>query len=129
MCKIHDKTDLTEYTGYKAVLKIGNKFYSPCTGLEYKVGMKLPNMRKRRPIPVDSDIKWCNVLDKKSVYYNKLMQGKTGVFQTLRGCKLGVVQLGGYIAIKMTIGGEIYKGKYCGFGTRIGSEIINMEEI
>ena len=44
MCKLTKKSKRKSFTGYKSVVKVGKKFYSPVTGMEYKVG-PVPKIR------------------------------------------------------------------------------------
>ena len=38
MCRLIEKLDQRQFTGYKVAVKKGNKYYSPAMGCEYKVG-------------------------------------------------------------------------------------------
>ncbi len=129
MCEINKKTRKKTAIGYKAVLKIKGRYYSPSTGLEYKIGMKLPNMKVRKR-KFDDD--WANPLDVDDWFYNELMQGKTGVFETIEGCKHSVRNNQPYHILKMTLGGVIYNGVFGMFNKTplyIGSEIIDIEDL
>jgi len=125
MCDIDNKTSKKTAVGYKAVIKIKGKYFSPSTGLEYKIGMKLPNMKVRKR---NFDGDWANPLDD-WYFYKPLMQGKTGVFRTITDCKNSFTHNQPYHILKMTLGGEIYNGSYSRKPIYIGSEIIDIIDI
>lgn len=124
MCTILRKTDKTEVTGYKAVIKIDGKFYSPFTGMEYTVGMTIPKMIKRGEIRYSE---YENVLDEYSNHYNKEMQGKTGVFKSIRQCR-EYADSSGFTMLEMKLGGVIYDGRFDEDHTYIGTEILEIKE-
>lgn len=80
MCQIVcEYNENKSYRGYKYALKDKDgKYYSPVTGIEYKVG-KVPELQyDDRDIVIDSS--WVNVNSKGSSFYNPSYIGYTGVF-------------------------------------------------
>ena len=77
MCKLAEnfkELDISEYVGYKVAIKIDNKYYSPVTGIEYKVGpVEIPETSK----PLCSG--FVDVLNKNSIAYEESMIGRTCV--------------------------------------------------
>jgi hypothetical protein len=128
MCEIKEKTRLKTFTGYKVVIKKDGKYYSPSTGLEYKVGMKLPHLQERNEI--FDTWAWGNPLSKDGVWYKPEMQGKTAVFKNLRPCVTSIAcnRAFNHVILKMTIGGEIYNGSFSYNELRIGTEIVDIKE-
>ena len=76
MCKITKKSRKKSFTGYKSVLVINDKYYSPVTGMEIKIG----------PIPIithrqnHANRDYVNVFDESIGAHEPKMKGMTGVF-------------------------------------------------
>ena len=105
MCKITGKYNRKTYTGYKSVVKIGKKLYSPVTGMEYKVGP----VPKIRTIGQYARPQYINVLDKNMLAYDSRMVGKTGVFKERARAEYHYGISGG-ATIEMTISGDLHQG-------------------
>src|SRR3972149_860800 len=74
-------TKKKSYTGYKFVLKLNNKYYSPATGIEYKVGpVKRPNALSVYRIKKYKLFSTNRIIKKGALFYNKDMVGRTGVY-------------------------------------------------
>ncbi len=103
MCKLTKKSKRKSFTGYKSVVKVGKKFYSPVTGMEYKVG-PVPKIRRigKHVLP-----DYVNVLDPGAAAYNPKMVGKTGVFENPA---LPRELFRTNTLVKMTITGDLYEG-------------------
>ena len=141
--------------GYKIAIKSEDgKYYSPYTGYEYNVGKIDPP----KDFYLLSDItdSRCEVLNNKTVEifktkfkyaalshgikYNIAMHGKTGVI-TSRSCASGILQCFikemkketeneiNFVALKMSITGDLFNAKYNGTDIVIGNEIVSFEEI
>jgi hypothetical protein len=128
MCKItkHLKFPI-EADGYKLVVVGENGFYSPCTGLEYKVGMKLPNMTKPHDMV---DGMWVNPLNKEHSAYEPIMKGKTGVFiemDSIFKLRFALNRYLQYGILKMKLGNITHMGVLDMYETYIGSEILKIE--
>jgi hypothetical protein len=126
MCRIQSKSRAKQFSGYKVVVKKNGKYYSPSTGLKYEVGMKLPSMTKRH---TNAHTKWKDPLAKDGRWYNELMQGKTGVFRTIASARWVTKHYPELTIIKMTVGGEMYKGSLGSHLLSVGTEILEMNEI
>jgi len=123
MCKIGKKINISKAVGYKAVIKMDGKYYSPSTGLEYVIGMTLPSLKRRLPT---ADKEWSNPLDEDYCFYEPLMQGKTGIFKTLEDCIQTFRDNKPYHILQMTLGGDMYEGRFNGCDIFIGSVIIDI---
>ena len=77
MCQLLEKVDKKSIIAYKVVVKIGNKYYSPATGIRYKRDNKhIPIVTKMNPL-VDAYI---DFLDKDSDAYEPEMLSRTAAF-------------------------------------------------
>ena len=132
MCTITKELETPiKASGYKFVIKKDNRYFSPCTGLEYTVGMTLPKMTEF--IKENADNGWdSDILRKGSAFYEERMQGNTGIIRTLDGLLSANFYLDStflYAVIKITLDNTLYKGEFLGVKTLIGNGISNIEEI
>ena len=103
MCKITKKSRKKTFTGYKSVVVVRGKYYSPATGVLYKVG-PVPVVKNKR---VNAEGGYVDMLNPKNKFYNPRMMGKTGVFYT----QTQAMQLYPSDAmLKMTISGDLHEG-------------------
>jgi|WetSurMetagenome_2_1015567.scaffolds.fasta_scaffold154645_5 hypothetical protein len=138
MCKLttpYTKSDT--FTGYKLVLKINNKLYSPATGIEYKIG-KVPKPRKA--IEETKDPYFADVLDKNDCCYIAKYKGFTSLFCNEMDCHTFTNAMKGrnkaseyFTIVKMTITNTLFNGNYDNTinNTQIiaGKEILAIEEL
>lgn len=137
------KISLNVYTGYKRILKIDGKYYSPYTGMEYKIGLvkgrKIVNSLK---LPLNEWYKHslcpCSFLE-----YEKEMRKRTSVFMHASGLNTVNFQGGTFsgweglkrdyseflINVRMTIGKDLMVGESSTYGIIAGKEILHIEEI
>jgi len=111
MCKILNRTRKKVFTGLKVAHKIGNRYYSPATGVEYKVGPVTPTTKIIRS--KTSGHWWSSqILDKDGSFFCKEMYGKTSVFKSLEDLTSIIhVLLQSEVILKMTISGGIWKAE------------------
>ena len=141
MCKIDidSKVEEVEFTGYKVVIKKGNHYYSPATGIEYTLGsVKVPKKKGKNITSY-----FINVLDRKMSCYNPLMTGRTAVFknynaayfllQQIPNLQDAVTKYNFYDKkkleiVKMTIRGNLKKGSYLESSVVVGTEIRSIKK-
>ena len=135
MCIVLSKSERKEVTGYKVVIKKGNHFYSPFTGIRYSLG--------KLPIPKDS-WDWAHKSRKyrlKEIDYTEDMVGKTGVILNYQEAKnkkyywscdmpyrLGM-EGGKYVILEMTITGDLCNAEFDSISTIVGRKIKSMKII
>lgn len=115
-------------SGYKLVIKHKGDFYSPSTGLKYKVGMTIPNMKKNGAM---TDGEWKSPFEVE-YFYEPRMQGNTGVIRKvsdLFGSYFGISDNFDYSIVKMTLGRVKYIGHLSGYDTMIGDDILEIKEM
>jgi len=131
MCDIKEEIEETTATGYKFVIKKRGRFYSPSTGIEYKLG-KMPNIRKSRPM---ADGCWVDPFDKIAAIgvFEPRMKGNTAIFEEEYLCRDIGFRCGNsrypYVIIKITLSKVKYIGSFAGGKTFIGSVIESIEEV
>jgi hypothetical protein len=114
MCDLIDKRIHSKsFTGYKRVLKIRGRYFSPAMGIEYKEGMNLPELSPG-DVPQKSIYKGSAFTEPdlilRSICYSELMQGRTAVYRHLEGA--WDRSCTGETIIRMTISGCLLKGDY-----------------
>lgn len=127
MCDLIYKCDEEEVTGYKVAVKIDDKYFSPATGLEYKVG-PIPLQFKYQKHVAD----FVNVLDENNECYNTNMTGRTCVFRDLESAKHKQNKWYSFyelIILKMTISNDLLSGYYSTSEVYGGKNIVSMEEL
>ena len=102
------KIKLTSYTGYKYVIVINGKYYSPTTGIKYKVG-KVPVLTSNMKLEIHGGNSINQYLSPTSKYNSKNYNGNTSVFKSLKKCE---DECKGKDIIKMTISGNLKKAKH-----------------
>mgnify|MGYP000906021369 CR=1 FL=1 len=150
MCTYTRKFDQPTFTGCKSVIKIKDRFYSPCTLIEYKPGPVL------KEDVIENEILYTNVINKGCKWHNPEHTGRTSVFRYLLHAQdeleknttnLGEVETADiaeklkceptdieFCIIRMTIGStpelpEMYYGLSSDKSTISGSNIISIEEL
>ena len=125
MCKILNRTRKKVFTGLKVAHKIGNRYYSPATGVEYKVGPVTPATKIIRS---KTSSHWSSqILNKDGNFFCKEMYGKTSVFKSLEDLTSIIhVLLQTEVILKMTISGGIWKaematGRYSSIPLRVNT--------
>lgn len=101
--------------GYKIVLELNGKFFSPTTGIEYKVGpVEIPEKQTNH-------LKGCivsNLLDERSFGYSSTMIGRTCVFLNIDDAKSNLEYWQKYcknlVILNMTISQDLLIGNYGG---------------
>ena len=127
MCKLIRKTKRQSFTGYKVVLKIGGKYYSRWTGIEYLCGPvmgvteQLPNANRRSSF----------IFDPEDQHNNPDYFGKTGAFKNITGARKSFPFYGNTACIlKMVLSGEIWETEFDPLHkTFAGTHIDSIEEI
>jgi hypothetical protein len=139
MCTFKEEvTDKTQFTGYKIVAKNikAGKFYSPCTGIEYKPGLIIvPEVQKK------ITNFWQSVLDPENMSHIPEYKGMTAIFEKFEDAKSEfrcweneAIECGfELIIIKMTIQKTnkrtCWIGSYGNHTTFIGPKIRSMKEL
>jgi hypothetical protein len=135
MCTLTDNiNNIYTVRGYKIVLKIEDKYFSPTTGIEYKVGqVTIPTYQNNIIGDISSEI-----LDKRSIAYNEHMVGRTcvlldhedakNILEYWKGsCK--IEYLDNLIIVSMAIGDELMFGGYGVKNVVGGKYIYGIDEI
>lgn len=129
MCDItKELTKPITRTGYKIVINIKGKFYSPSTGLKYEVGMKIPKMKTVRDKYIDN--RWGNPLNVSN--YENRMQGNTGIFANLKdllNTRIVTHITTKYSIIKVKLGDIKYEAEYSNNKVFVGSDIQEITEV
>ena len=147
MCKVLLSCKYKQATGYKVAIKIGNQYFSPATGVEYKVGkVPIPDYCVRLSSHFTYDFEGLNLSDEKLIYnrpsfYSRRMVGKTAVFHKLtdtlksqilylanavhRGAKTTRCNV---VILKMTITEELTHGLYDSRPVILGKKIKAIKE-
>ena len=118
MCKLTKKLTSESYKGYKIAIKKGDKYFSPATGVEYRVG-RVRKATTSLAIALFSFL--CQereILRKSGRFYDKNMIGRTGVFrkktdaeELIRNWRLGS-PCSVLVILRMKVGGELYGGSF-----------------
>lgn len=110
MCKILNKTRRKSFTGFKVAHKIGNRYYSPATGVEYKVGPVTPATGIIQSRTSGGGNWSSHILNEDSSFFCKEMYGKTSVFKSLEDLANTIYELfKNEVVLKMTISGGIWE--------------------
>jgi len=141
MCvTLKDKTK--KKTAYKVVVKLNNKYYSPNTGVEIKVGKVIADEQILQKISDKFRLKdklkisWAEVFRRKdgchSWLYNPEYLGYTSGFLSVKDAKKHLSN-NQFAIVKITFKGETLKGRYqssCGaFDVLAGKELVKVEEV
>lgn len=123
MCQLDTFFDGKTYTGYKLAAKVGRKYYSIATGIQYKRRKPVTIPDKQYPLLscVDDEL-----LNPTYSLYQRKMIGRTTVFmsikdaikyfeelqnQIIRNTDIGIMK-GKFVLLKMQISGELMTGLY-----------------
>jgi hypothetical protein len=146
MCEFKDQiTDKKVVVGYKLAVKDKyNHYYSPITGVRYKVG-KVPAATKYGTHNLRRELKFNDILDKTDPSNKSEYKGMTAVFKYRHAvdsfkwhCLDGVnqhdvIELSKkLVVLEMELSGEIYDGNYYMLFNRpvyIGSEIKSIKKV
>jgi len=136
MCIITKKSRRKSFTGYKYCVKIGNRYFSFWTGVEYKIG-PVEGISPMDPSDKHHSHRKVGVGFAGYVQYNKNMFGKTGVYIRLKDCWKSFYwsdskaqrQSGKIIYIRMTISGDLYNGIFGANPLVIGNHIDKITEV
>lgn len=84
MCNIirEYSKDVEVVTGYKVAIRYKNKYLSPSTGIEYKVG-EVPKLNRSDNDKRFIHTHWKNPLEKYSTFFDKRHRGSTQLFEEL----------------------------------------------
>lgn len=133
MCKIiaecSKEEKEKEIKGYKIAIEIDGKFYSPSTGIEYKVG--------KISIPKTDGREYSKVLDYTGlinpmfdeVIYDKRHEGLTQIFiDKPKEIDIKLITYKNGVLLEMT-GYPVYHGLYQGDKTILIKEILSMKKV
>jgi len=138
MCKVTKPSRRKKsFTGYKVVFKIGKKYYSPMTGIEYVTSKDVQAVDsikeyKKHKAKIENDstfIDYAEIIDKENgdhnTLYEPLMKGKTTVFLTKKDLHDRLKTLSDKVQIvKMTISKNLSNGIYSGWNGKTVSVIL-----
>lgn len=80
MCQLENELSRKQATGYKIAVTKDGKYYSICTGIEYKVG-KVPKLKQQEILVSD----WGD-LQRGSAFHKSNYNGNTAVFKKKVDC-------------------------------------------
>lgn len=132
MCEFaHPPVELEEksFTGYKRVLKIEGRYFSPATGVEYVEGQDIPKPRRFRHRITEQYIfaPPLNMISKKGFCFTKHLVGKTSVYE--RDCDAIRDKNDLETIVEMTISGGLIKGYYGYSNIIAGNHIEKIKEL
>lgn len=107
--RIHRKS----FTGYKIVLYVKGRYFSPVTGIEYKEGMTLPKLDLTSDKQIYRNSYWVTPAYITYAYYSDKLRGRTAVFKNYEEALTTSREKYESIA-KMTISGHLLKGTCSG---------------
>ena len=131
MCYIVNKhKGIKPVTGYKVVIQVGKRYYSPFSGLQYKKG-KVPIVEYKRIRKSKHSIK--------GLVWENLMRGRTGVilgkskavnyFHDQSNKQFSNPSNGKWAILEMTIKGSMWDAEFMDKLTVIGKEIVSFRKI
>ena len=124
-------------TGYKIAVKKDNRYYSPVTGIEYKIG-EIEQPKLSDDLSHFAKVfQFVNVLSKNEITYNPLMckLKLTGLIISINGAEREMYKLQQYsntynlILLKICIRRNLHTGQYHNHSLYLGSYIVSLEEI
>ena len=131
MCKLIRKTKRKSFTGYKAVRKVDEKYYSFWTGMEYEPG-GVKGVRVPKEYALDTAT---FILDEYDSCYVGNYFGKTGVFIDISDARDEVERVNRWhkedvemCVLKVRLGGDIWEVEYHR-AVMVGTHIDSMEEV
>lgn len=126
--------------GWKVVLKLGTKFYSPATGLCYDnyKNKPLPKIRKIKLLDKNSSYFTYEILRKESQYYHANLVGRTCIFKSLMAATKLAKRVrshwiyhnlkGDILLMKAVVSKDLMSGKY-GQAYVVAGKQISLHEI
>jgi hypothetical protein len=136
MCNIIAKSLKQNIIGYKVALKINNKFYSPVTGIEYKIGnVEIPT--KYGENNIKDDLYMNDVLNPNDFAHDPAYAGKTAIFEVEQDGLYKLDEWKGRLSqklsnklqlIRMALSGDLYTGDYGLSSVYLGTAIDSIEE-
>ena len=124
-------TGQEQFTGYKIAVKRGNSYYSPATGMKYKIG-KVPKIRITRPAGNGWIFGHGEEL-KDNMNFKENFYGKTGIFRSerdvIRKHRNWHNRSRPHVILKMTIKGNLFNGRYDHNNIIAGDTIVKFKEI
>jgi hypothetical protein len=131
MCELTDEVIQEEsFTGYKRVLIIGGRYYSPAMGIEYKEEMDLPELTPKDVSKNHTHARsnFCPPFDILSGdAFRTNMQGRTAVFLKLSDAIYSADT--DEDIVKMTISKDLLAGEYTRKPVKAGKHIDKIERI
>ena len=119
-----------EFTGYKVVVVSSNRYYSPFSGMRYKVGVVKPQLQPGK----NAYKHHCEVIVSSSMHYTSKMKGKTGVLLSKKTAimlakRWEASRTTEYAVLEMTIKGGLRDACFDDYDTVVGNEIVSMKKI
>lgn len=130
MCNLVEKVSFLEVCGYKVAVKRDDIYYSPTTGIEYKLGdVEIP---KKQINVIDTIVN--DLLEEDSPAYAPNMIGRTCIFINLENAKDQLEHWASYtserlVLLKLTISKDIMMGKYGTGFVFAGKRIESLDEV
>jgi hypothetical protein len=126
MCNITGKSKRKTVTGYKVAYDANGLFYSPFTGVPYKVGKVITT-----DIILEESKHWYAIGRLLSMFddYEKLMIGKTAVFLTKKDAIKLQQQIDNSVILKMKLSGDLYDAEFKEMKTVAGDNIETIERL
>jgi hypothetical protein len=138
MCEFNVKNPMliNKVVGYKVALKYGDKYYSPVTGIEYKVGKKVTIPTVYKKYAAYNQININDILEPGVRGHLKCYKGLTAIFEkidnaeyTLKTWKHESLFLP-LTLLKMELSGRLFRGDYGhGIPVYLGSFIESIKEM
>ena len=133
MCKVGKRfrPKSGKVTGYKTVVKVEGKYYSPCTGVEYIAGQKVTPIRgldKRNMTFASIYWEYGKCVQPGHRNYEPKMKNKTGVFLEKEDIEY-LDRHSDEITIEMTISGGLYHASTGSSPTVVGNFIESIKEV
>ena len=134
MCTFNRTPTESSFVAYKIVIKIGDEYFSPATGMKYPMDNKPIPIIKERKILVDY---FANVMDENSPAYNPCMVGRTSAFLSLEAAQLEKEEMEKSIKdttyklriLKVRISNDLLEGTYGSFYIVAGRVMETIGEI
>lgn len=137
MCNFHKMTRHQKVTGFKVAIVSNQNFYSPATGIKYKIGpVTVPCLRAFYTPPIHKHPYFCDVLSVESPAHIKGYKGYTAVFRHFyhaynlytRMISRSLEDDPKLVILKMTVSEEIWKGDYAYCEVYLGKNIVSLEQ-
>ena len=131
MCTFYRKSKEESFIGYKIVVKIGDEYFSPATGIKYEDGRPIPEIESGSPLVSC----YLDVLDEDTMAYNPEMIGRTAAFLRLKSAMLEKEDLEPYLTVgslcvlKVKISDDVLEGSYGTYSVVAGRIMEFIEEV